>query len=270
MRVSRADLDWWLRKANSLRWKRASTYEEFAPHEYIVPSMHPHMHRDDWVRAAAVIMAFGTPGRFNRWANVYLHDPETGLKYWTMDKPISTTGIVNRDPSSSMYGVQDAPDLGTCDCDAPVDVPLTQRHLGERLTGWLRATYRGDPQGPPTVLDVECGDGVLLESPTLSSNLYTGVSVNRSHLALTWFYRGGKVALHCGDWREIPLTAESRRYRLVTYVNPDAPVLTNEDLDRLLARRVVGGVLVVRTDKSPVYGGSGTYQFWGGVGSSWQ
>lgn len=93
--ITEADLEWWLELAPRLEWIWARTYAESAPHWYVVLDRTPGLERDDFVRAARVIRAFGQPDTFWSRTYVYLTDEKTGMKWWTMDDPVETTGLIN-------------------------------------------------------------------------------------------------------------------------------------------------------------------------------
>lgn len=102
--TSTEDLYWWLSLAPSLQWTWAKTYADSAPHWYVVLGTTPGLEREDFVRAARVIRTFGQPGQFWARTYVYLHDAETGMKWWTMDDPVEETTLINMADISLVYG----------------------------------------------------------------------------------------------------------------------------------------------------------------------
>lgn len=93
--TSTEDLYWWLSLAPSLQWTWAKTYADSAPHWYVVLGTTPGLEQEDFVRAARVIRTFGQPGEFWARTYIYLHDAETGMKWWTMDDPVEETTLIN-------------------------------------------------------------------------------------------------------------------------------------------------------------------------------
>lgn len=272
MRVTQNDLAWWLATAADLEWTRARTYEDTAPHAYVVHEKTKGLELEDYVRAAAVILAFGQPGRFHRWVNVYLHDKESGYKWWSCHIPISKTTLINRDPSATMYGNQDLPTWPEPYPGQHVgyEVPTEVETLDPSLAYWLMCTYRRHPWGPPMVLDVECSTGALLTAPDLSKKVYLGLSSNRAALNALLMYRGEKVALEHGDWRDRADHLSRETFRLVTYVNQEMEGEGqggSEDILRLASLVQKDGHLVVKTELHTLpwceaFGEDGEYKVW--------
>ena len=112
--VTLEDLEWALEKLRSpgLEWVFAKTMKDF-PHEYIVHPRTKGFDRADYERAARVIRTFGKPGKFHSYTRLYLHDPEAGYRYWSMDDRVEDTDLINRAPIDVVYGKQDLPDTET-------------------------------------------------------------------------------------------------------------------------------------------------------------
>ena len=73
-------------------WKRATTYEEFAPHEYIVKAHYKDT--QDFEEAARHILRYGFPAKFGKATHIYL--PIDGKYYWLMEPTAEEAGIINR------------------------------------------------------------------------------------------------------------------------------------------------------------------------------
>lgn len=101
-----ADLEWWWRTAPTLRWTRARTYEQTAPHWYCVKGKTPGLSDTDFERAVLVTRAYGLPGKFYRMTNVYLPTPDYRLKFWTQGAPLAETIILNLARADEVYGEQ--------------------------------------------------------------------------------------------------------------------------------------------------------------------
>lgn len=108
--ASRADLEWWLDTAPRLRWTWASTYAERAPHWYVHRDHTEGLTREDFERAVRVTRAFGEPGKFYTFTNLYLiADGRLGprtLKFWTQGALIEETFILNLATTEQTYGPQ--------------------------------------------------------------------------------------------------------------------------------------------------------------------
>lgn len=180
--VGPADLLWWRDLSRSLDWIWAKTYAESAPHHYVVLGRTPGVTRDDLVRAGAVIRAFGQPGKFHSSTNIYLQ--LDGFKYWTMDRRVVDTDLINRADAAATYGPQDAPATANgrfneydgiaadydrrrnADCDGEVAARIAEHFRGRS----------------PRTLDVGCGAGALLDLELVQPTDYTGVDCSQGML----------------------------------------------------------------------------------------
>lgn len=258
MRVTKADLKWWLEKARTLEWTFAKTMPD-TPHEYVVLGRTEGMTEEDYARAGYVIRAFGKPGKFYQYTNVYLEDPEHGVKYWFMDGdppnlPYDAT-LINRAPIEQVYGRQDAPNtvsgvetiydsIGpTYDGDwcSPSDLEENER-VRELIVEHFGAHA-------PTVLDVGCGTGLLLDMKITAPSLYTGF--DPSQAMLNQF-----VMKHPEVKRVYPMTArqfldrmkpEPRSYELVIAMFGVASYLEPRDVEEL-ARLASSQVILMNYD----------------------
>lgn len=184
--TSEVDLDWWLSLAPTLAWTSARTYAKTAPHSYVVANRTAGLTHEDCVRAAHVISTFGQPAKFYTMTSIYLTSADGRVKWWTMDRDLSDTNLINQATTERLYGVQNAPSTHSgisTSYDAIATVydesdPATAeegRTLRENVAGYL-----GDY--PPSVLDVGCGTGRLLDLGLTSPERYAGVDSSQPML----------------------------------------------------------------------------------------
>src|SRR5688572_22537086 len=107
--ITRDDLHWWLRTAPRLEWIWAKTYALTAPHQYVVEGRTAGLTTDEYVRAGRVIHTFGRPAKFYGMTSIYLTSPDGRLKWWTMDRDVADTNLINQATTDRLYGVQNAP-----------------------------------------------------------------------------------------------------------------------------------------------------------------
>lgn len=180
--ATESDLRWWLDLAPRLDWIWAKTYAESAPHDYVVLGRTPGFSRVDFVRAGAVIRTFGQPGKFYRSTNIYLE--AGGWKWWTMDRRVRDTDLVNRATADVSYGPQDAPSTSTgvytywdsvaVDYDLRRD-PSKDAEVRARISDHF-GNYS------PRTLDVGCGAGALLDLGVVAPDRCTSVDCSQGML----------------------------------------------------------------------------------------
>ena len=107
--ITEEDLDWWVTRAATLKWTFARTYAATAPHSYVVQGRTVGMTAADYVRAGRVIHTFGQPGKFYGMTSIYLTSPDGRVKWWTMDRDVRDTTLINQATTDRLYGVQNAP-----------------------------------------------------------------------------------------------------------------------------------------------------------------
>ena len=56
-----------------------------------------------------VIHTFGQPGKFYGMTSIYLTSPDGRVKWWTMDRDVRDTTLINQATTDRLYGVQNAP-----------------------------------------------------------------------------------------------------------------------------------------------------------------
>lgn len=241
MRMSPADLRWWLDLAPTLEWTWAKTYETTAPHYWVALSR-GHMSREDFVRAGHVIRTFGQPGRYYESTNIYLHDEERRWKWWTADRNVLDTDLVNRADASLAYGPQVAPSTRTPAFTEWDAVALEWDRVRDRsqdaaVLGVIRRHF-GDYA--PRTLDVGCGTGALLDLGRVAAAFTTAIDSSQGMLnELVFKYpKVGRVIP--ARFEDVPDEVLLPKYELV--VAMDVPGV---DVDRLRRLVAPNGLLVV-------------------------
>lgn len=187
--TTQADLDWWLALAPTLTWTFARTYADSAPHSYVVAGKTPNLTREDCVRAAAVIRTFGQPAKYYSMTNIYLNSADGSLKWWSMNKHVSETGLINQATTERVYGVQNAPSTSSTEHSIYDEIATDFDQLrspadGDAKTGLLEILHdlRHVLGTNPTVLDVGCGTGAVLDLGITEPERYTGVDPSQAML----------------------------------------------------------------------------------------
>lgn len=183
--ITEADLKWWLELAPTLTFKNASTYEETAPHNYVVRDRH--LESEDFYRACRVIHSFGEIQRFHSRVNAYLVDHDRNLKWWTMGMKTQLHGVINQGQADVFYGKQDLPKTNfrgrpTHHYDGLStfwDVNDEEPGLLVPQKQIIRDAVR-DAFGAyaPSVLDLGAGTGALLDMGITSPKIYTAVEIS--------------------------------------------------------------------------------------------
>lgn len=186
-RVTTADLDWWLELAPQLAWTFAKTYAETAPHSYIVLGGTPSVTSTELERAAAVIRTFGQPAKYYKMTNIYLTSPDGELKWWTMDRAVAGTNLINQATTERIYGEQNAPSTHSGIWSVYDEIATNYDRLyssadGDEKTGLLRLVSELDLPDAPTTLDVGCGTGALLDLGITTPDRYLGVDPSQAML----------------------------------------------------------------------------------------
>lgn len=177
--VTGEDLDWWVDRAARLEWTFARTYAATAPHSYVVLGRTEGMTAADYVRAGRVIHTFGQPGKFYGITSIYLTSPDGRVKWWTMDRDVQATTLINQATTDRLYGVQNAPSTESCvptRYDGLASAYDEVHPTSSDLAGALRAAVASlSGQYPPAVLDVGCGTGRVLDLGLTTPDRYAGV-----------------------------------------------------------------------------------------------
>ena len=242
------DLHWWVDLAARLAWTFAKTYAESAPHSYVVHPRTEGLAPEDYVRAAHVIHTFGEPAKFYAMTSIYLTSPDGRLKWWTMDDDLNATGLINQATTDRLYGVQNAPSTRSGIATAYDAVatgygnvhPVTveERRHWEELVAPLRCRYA------PSVLDVGCGTGRVLDLELTTPDRYAGVDPSQPMLNML-------VRKYPGVGAVYPMTIEQvleertftpGQFEFVTVCNR-GPSITDETLAAL--ERVASRALVL-------------------------
>ena len=185
-RVTETDLEWWFALAARVNWTFASTYAETAPHSYVVLDRTEGMAKEDYVRAGRVIHTFGRPQKFYGMTSIYLYSPDGRLKWWTMDADVRHTGLINQASTDRLYGIQNPPstESGTTTVYDSIASTYDELHpTSDELAGAIRAAataLRG--KYPPSVLDVGCGTGRVLDLGITTPDRYAGVDPSKPML----------------------------------------------------------------------------------------
>ncbi len=177
--ITRDDYNWWLKTASDVKWTWAKTYAETAPHDYVVKGRTNGLDHDDFVRAARVIHTFGQPGKYYGITNIYLEDPDTSVKWWTMDDVVTETTLINRATTDRLYGVQNAPvtvsGIAT-EYDAVATTYDTDNPMPDLIAAEIKDSFRKSAgRYPPAVLDVGCGTGRALDLGLTLPDRYAGI-----------------------------------------------------------------------------------------------
>jgi SAM-dependent methyltransferase len=256
-RIVQADLDWWVGLAPALEWIFARTYAQSAPHSYVVLGRTAGMTRGDYVRAGRVIHTFGRPAKFYAMTSIYLPSPDGRLKWWTMDREVTATNLINQATTDRLYGVQNAPSTDS-GVQTPYDSLATaydQLHpASEAMTGNLRGavtSLSGD--FPPAILDVGCGTGRVLDLGVTTPDRYAGVDPSQPML-------NQLVRKHADVGAVYPMRIEHAltaqlftpgQFEIVTALLSDVDQLDDDTIARLagIASR---GLIVARGDEVTV------------------
>jgi SAM-dependent methyltransferase len=205
-RITHADLDWWLEFARTREWTFAKTYATTAPHDYVVQDRTPGVTHDDIVRAARVISTFGQPGKYYSVTKIYLEGPDGQHRWWTEDRHFTDATLVNRGPTSALYGIQNAPSTASARPSLYDEVatiwdsahPITpgEREFAQEFLGSLRGTY------PPHVLDIGCGTGRVLDLGVVTPDRYAGLDSSTAMLNVLVRKHPKVAALYPTDIRQ--------------------------------------------------------------------
>lgn len=211
-RITHADLDWWLVRANELEWIFAKTYAGTAPHHYVVENRTAGMTHEDMVRAARVIHTFGQPGKYYSLTKIYLFSPDGRCRWWTEDRHFTDTTLVNRATTELFYGVQNAQstisgietpfDAIATTWDAEHPIPDGESERVKQLLAGVRGTY------PPHVLDIGCGTGRVLDLGLGAPDRYAGVDSSQAMLNLLLRKHPKAAAVYPVDVRSALRTGE--------------------------------------------------------------
>lgn len=183
MEVTTDDLQWWLDRHEEMRWTFASTMPD-APHSYVVRGKQ--MEDADFERAVRVIRTFGEPGKFHDRTNIYL--VHNDRKWWTMGAPVEDTIIINTATTEAVYGEQDAPSTFS-----GVQT-LHDKYASEYDSWYLSPTALEENDTirriivkhfgayAPTMLDVGCGTGLMLDLKITHPALFYGIDPSQGML----------------------------------------------------------------------------------------
>ena len=255
--ITEDDLDWWVTRAAALQWTFARTYAATAPHSYVVQGRTVGMTAADYVRAGRVIHTFGQPGKFYGMTSIYLTSPDGRVKWWTMDRDVRDTTLINQATTDRLYGVQNAPStvsgIPTAydgQASAYDEAHPTTGELADALRAAV-ASLSGD--FPPAVLDIGCGTGRVLDLALTTPDRYAGVDPSQPML-------NQLVRKHPNVAAVYPMPVEqalARRlftagqFEIVTMLLDPADNL-GDGVERALASIASRGVIAARGDEVTV------------------
>ena len=238
-RIAQKDLDWWLDLAAGVEWIFARTYAESAPHSYVVLGRTAGMTRADYIRAGRVIHTFGRPGKFYGMTSIYLTSPDGALKWWTMDADVSETTLINQATTDRLYGVQNAPVTDSAEVteyDAIATAYDDIQPLADGTADHIRAAVASlKGEYTPSILDVGCGTGRVLDIGLSTPDRYAGVDPSQAML-------NQLVRKHPGVAAVYPMTIEQAlrdrlftpgQFEIVTVLLSDAEHIGGETFTRL-------------------------------------
>lgn len=249
------ELEWWLNLAPTLTWRFAKTMPDY-PHSYVVKGRT--LEAETFDRAVLVIRRFGEPEKFQKSTRIYLTDPETNTKWWTMGDTLDGTTIINQSDADKTYGVQDAPRTVA---ENPMSLTAAAAHftqLGPTYNESLSDTGLDDPVrkaivkhfGPyaPTTLDIGAGTGRLLDWRVTSPKLYTAVDPSQGMLnELIRKYPKLTAEQVIPETAEVYLLREPPSFELVTALGGSAGYLRPDTIATL--RFIAKKMLVLTFDQ---------------------
>lgn len=183
------DLDWWLERAPTLKFRFASSMTS-TPHSYVIRGKT--LKDAEYRRAYGVINTFGQPGKFWERMNLYLKNGTD--HWWNMTGHEHFSMVLNYSWDGKDYGVQDAPSTRTAywsDYDhigCYFDDVHAETHQKEQVELW-KLCDRLLQSGKPTCLDLGAGTGGTLDARIAGSTDTTAVDVSQGMLnALVFKY----------------------------------------------------------------------------------
>jgi len=94
--VDEADLQWWLTHGPTLEWRYARSMPQY-PHSYVIRG--ETLEEQDYLRAMAVVLAFGEPGAFYGKPRVYLYSADRTHRWWLMSRDPGDSRVLNYAPA---------------------------------------------------------------------------------------------------------------------------------------------------------------------------
>jgi SAM-dependent methyltransferase len=186
--------------------------------------------------------------------SIYLTSPDGRVKWWTMDRDLSATGLINQATTERLYGAQNAPSTRS-GIRTPYDAIATEYDEQHPATGDEARALRelvADHTGSfaPAVLDVGCGTGRILDLELTTPDRYAGVDCSQPMLNML-------VRKHPGVAVVYPMAIEralaSRlltpgQFEIVT-VYGSAEELSTDTVQALV--EIASRALVLRREGSP-------------------
>jgi hypothetical protein len=153
------------------KWTFARTMPQW-PHEYVVKERLSLEDQALFEQIAVYIRTFGRDERFLGTHPVRQYLYLDGWKYWTMGAPIAQTTILNRaqtDPEP--YDQMQYETLFTSEEDIQEERELVKM-VWDNMPRWA------------TILDIGCGDGLLIRHMAHPPNFYTGIDPSARMLSM--------------------------------------------------------------------------------------
>lgn len=178
------DLEDWFALAPTLKWRFAQSMPT-VPHSYVVKDKQLEEYR--YRKAFGAIRTFGTPGNFFARTNLYLHDPDTDVRWWLMSRHEYLSKILNMATDGRMYGDQVAPDTTNAlftpydHVAAYYDDVWCQVDKPERIALWKTVNELLGGINPKT-LDLGAGTGWTLDSKVAGAPFTTAVDPSQGML----------------------------------------------------------------------------------------
>lgn len=255
MPITLEDLSWWLELWPTLEWKRARSYDDTAPHSYVVRDKH--LASADFDRAVRLIHSFGELGNFHSRINAYLVDPGRQWKWWTMGMGVALHGVINKAEASAQYGRKIAPathvfpegksfdtDFTPFDAIASYYDDVLATHPARKAI--QQAIGRRFGAFAPRALDVGAGTGFMLDTGMLAPALTTVVDPSRGMLNHLVVKHPKTARVLPGSWSQQTLHGTERgSFDLVSCVGGAPAFLTLEELRELREMAKTGGMLLL-------------------------
>lgn len=184
--VDETDLEWWHALAPSLQWTYARSMPQY-PHSYVIRG--EQLDEQDYLRAMAVILAYGEPGAFYGKPRVYLYSADRSHRWWLMSRDPGDSRVLNYAPApppGQDFGPQ--PELNRPRPRTP-SPQSDSEELGRLYTGmsgaydgrydtdecraenhyvWRQITERVPDVRYPSTLDIGAGTGLAVDIRVVS------------------------------------------------------------------------------------------------------
>ena len=118
--------------------------------------------------------------------SIYLTSPDGRLKWWTMSADVTETTLINQATTERLYGVQNAP-VTDSDVVTAYDAMATSYDAEHPTTDEVAEQIRSavaalKGEHTPSILDVGCGTGRVLDLGLTTPDRYAGVDPSQPML----------------------------------------------------------------------------------------